>query len=183
MRALRLVRSLARRGLPSFVSLLALAVAIVLVGAGTAARAQDDADAPSSDEEAAPDAGGGQDDFLRDDFLDRGTESDDFLSEDFLETAEEEAPPSGPYHWGFEVPVDILLLRPLAFLDSAVGLSLFGVTGATVAVPTAVESLVNLAIDGEWYWNNGDLAQAWQQTVLDPWEYTWRRPLGQLTSF
>jgi len=164
------------------------AVSVALLASTGVASAEQAEDGAAANETAGTESADqtDEDDFLSDDFLrgDTDTAEDDFLSEDFQEAAEEEAPPErGAYYWGFEVPVDVLLLRPLAALDVAVGMNLFCITSVAIAVPTGVESVVRSFIDGELYWSNGDFQQAWQQTVLDPGEYLWRRPLGQLSSY
>ena len=181
MRALRLVRRTDRL---APISLLAAAFAVAqLALGGTALAAEDDAtDGGDEASESAP-----IDDFLQDDFLDDGFSEDDFLSEDFLEAAEDEAPVErGLYYWGFEVPVDVLVIRPMAFFDSAAGLMLFTTASVAITPPMAVTTLIkSWGEDGSYleYWDRGNYQQAWQQTVVDPWEYTWRRPLGQLTSY
>ena len=124
-----------------------------------------------------------EDDFLLDDDYDDDFE-DDFLSDDF---AEQEEPAyvqeKGAYYWAFEVPVDILILRPAGAIDLAVG----GMFAAFITPPLVVfagfGSIWDAGSGKGWYYDTTNIDTALDVTVTGPSEFLFDRPLGQLVSF
>jgi len=119
----------------------------------------------------------------QDDDEDLFGDDEDFY-EDLVLEDEEETPvePVSPWlYWGVEVPVDVLVLRPYAAVDVAVGSAFFSL----IAPVQALGSLAGywLTFDGEErYMDTGNLEQAFQQTVLDPLDYLVDRPLGEFSA-
>ena len=126
----------------------------------------------------------GEDDFLNDDFLDGDAYEDDFLADDFAETAEEEiVQEKGVYYWTFEVPVDVLVLRPFGAVDVAVGGMFVAVATLPILVGAMGEMLVEGAMGEGWFFDTTNLDVALTQAVIDPSWFVFERPLGQLVSF
>jgi hypothetical protein len=106
--------------------------------------------------------------------------ADDFLDEDYAE--EEEQQEKGPLYWGFYVPADLLLSRPFALNDTAIGFGFFAAATPVIGIGSGLRSSWDYLKGDGWYFDRGNLQWAWQACVLDPWGYLWKRPLGQLTS-
>ena len=114
-------------------------------------------------------------------------EGDDLFSDDFLE--EESAPVEEPekkesalVHWGFMVPADILLSRPLALSNTLVGFGFFVPSTAILAIAGGTSASWEVFQGEDWYFDPGPIQTAWQICVQDPLDYALNRPLGQLSS-
>ena len=138
-------------------SSIALALALSLVLDPAAALAQDD------------------DDFLSDDYT-----SDDFLEEVYVEPEVEQE--KGLAYWAFYVPADLLISRPFAVTDTAIGAALFVPSALVLAGTSLLKSTWDVTVGDGWYYDNGNLAAALQICLQDPADYLWNRPLGQLSS-
>lgn len=191
------------------VASLAFGLGFVVAGAASAQDSPEEPDAASgtntgasqagaASEAQAEKAGEEMDDWVRelledDDFLEDPNENEEEDLDELFgtgeaaegeEESEEERPRviKNPYlHWGFNVPVDVLILRPLATVDVLVGGSFF----AVVAPFQGLGALADYATQdsgSDRYMEVGNLQQAWQQTVSDPLDYLVDRPLGQLTN-
>ena len=127
--------------------------------------------------------GNGEDDFLNDDFLDDDAYEDDFLADDFAETVEEAiVQEKGVYYWTFEVPVDVLVLRPIGALDVAVGGMFVAVATLPILLGATGEMFVEAAMGEGWFFDTTNLDAALTQAVIDPSDFVFERPLGQLVS-
>jgi hypothetical protein len=125
-----------------------------------------------------------EDDFLSDDFLHDDEFEDDFLSDDFAEEVTEEVVrKKGVYYWAFEVPVDVLVLRPIALADVAIGGGFFTIIAPELVMGAGAGALWDLARGKDWYFDTGTIDWALEQAVTNPAQYLFDRPLGQLTSF
>ena len=115
-------------------------------------------------------------------------EEDDLFSDDFLEGEfakdEETEKKDGPLvYWGVMVPIDVLLSRPIAATNTAVGWGFFVPSAAILGISEAFRAAWDVAIDDvDWYFDPGPIQTAWQICVQDPLDYAWNRPLGQLSS-
>ena len=107
-------------------------------------------------------------------------DDDDLFSDDFLdeEAAEEE---EESINW-VNVPIDVLLSRPIAVTDTIVGAAFFLVVSPVLMIG-GTAAAINGYLDGDgWYFDRGNLQAARQICVVDPWDYVVNRPLGQLSS-
>jgi hypothetical protein len=102
--------------------------------------------------------------------------------DEFATAKELEGPQRGWRFWALSVPVDLLVLRPIAFADTAIGLMLYAGISQLQTVGVVLGAMYDWTIDGEWYVEQGGLDQAWQQLVGDPFMYLAERPIGELTS-
>ena len=109
--------------------------------------------------------------------------SDDFLEEEFTKDEETEQKDGPLVYWGVMVPIDVLLSRPIAVTNTAVGFGFFVPATAILGIFGAGMSAWEVVIDDvDWYFDPGPIQTAWQICVQDPLEYAWNRPLGQLSS-
>lgn len=126
-------------------------------------------------------------DFLEedDDFLGdpeprtRDAAADDFLDEDYEEEKEEER---GFAYWAVNVPIDVLLSRPIALTDTLVGGLFFTVATPFIGLATGSKAVWEYVKGEGWYYDGGGIQAARQICIDDPWDYAWNRPLGQLSS-
>jgi hypothetical protein len=126
----------------------------------------------------------GEDDFLNDDFLDDDAYEDDFLADDFAETVEEEIiQEKGVYYWTVEVPLDVLLLRPVGAIDIAIGGMFVAVVTLPILAGATGEMIVEACMGEGWFFDTTNLDAALTQAIVDPSDFVFERPLGQLVSF
>lgn len=137
---------------------------------------------PAYSQESVEDSG--DDDFLEDDFLEENEYEDDFLSDDFAEAVEEaEVQEKGVYYWTFEVPLDVLVLRPVGAVDLVIGGMFVTFVTPPLVIGAGFGSLVDAAQGEGWYYDTTNLEFALEQAVFNPSEFLFDRPLGQLVSF
>ena len=109
--------------------------------------------------------------------------SDDFLEEEFAKDEETEKKDGPLLYWGVMVPIDVLMSRPLAVTNTAVGFTFFVPAAAILGIFGSAMSAWEVAVDDvDWYFDPGPIQTAWQICVQDPLDYAWNRPLGQLSS-
>ena len=126
----------------------------------------------------------GDDAFLEDEFREDDEYEDDFLSDDFAEAVEEaEVQEKGVYYWTFEVPLDVLVLRPIGAVDLAIGGMFVSLVTPPLVIGAGFGSLVDAAQGEGWYYDTTNLEFALEQAVFNPSEFLFDRPLGQLVSF
>lgn len=108
--------------------------------------------------------------------------SDDFLDEDPIAEDEPEKKESALIHWGFMVPADLLLSRPIAITNTLVGFAFFVPSTAILSIAGATSASWEVFQGEDWYFDPGPIQTAWQICVQDPLDYAVNRPLGQLSS-
>jgi hypothetical protein len=124
-----------------------------------------------------------EDDFLSDDFG-GDEEEDDFLSDDFAEETEEAyVQEKGAYYWAFEVPLDVVLLRPVGAMDVTVGGMFVGLVAIPMVAGATGEAVWDWLWGEGWYFDTTNLDAAFEQAVTHPAEFLFDRPLGQLVSY
>ena len=108
--------------------------------------------------------------------------SDDFLDEEVAEDEKTEEKDGGLLYWGFMVPADVLVNRPLALTNTMIGFGFFAPSAAILLGGGVVSGLWEMFGGADWYFDPGPVQTAWQICVQDPLDYAWNRPLGQLSS-